>query len=95
MPSPLSVVPAHIPPFSLSELTHTLFRTKNNPEIILLIKEEAIQGIWEFPFQMLLKTVWTSISKKLDTDDLVLQWKNVLTAVWSVGFLSFLPPDNL
>lgn len=62
MPSPLSVVLEYIPPFSLSEFTPALFRTKNNPETILLIKEEVVQGRQEFPFQILLKIVWTSIS---------------------------------
>lgn len=91
MPSPLSVVPAHIPPSSLSELTHTLFRTKNNPETILLINEEAIQ---EFPFQILLKTVWTSISvettrhrwsgsaMKERLDSCLVSWISVLSSSW-------------
>lgn len=44
---PLSLIASHQALhgmlFSLSEISHALFRTKNNPETILLIKEEATQ----------------------------------------------------
>lgn len=46
LPFPLSLNTSHQAlhsmPFSLSQFSHALFRTKNNPETILLTKEEAI-----------------------------------------------------
>lgn len=104
VPPPLSTVPEYTPAgitwhafLSLGALPF-FWRTKHNPEIILLIKEEAIQGGCGTSLSQITENRLNLVfhCKNVGTVYLALQGKDVRTiALWSADFLSFLPFENL